>query len=92
MHSSNYPCPTSTNSNLENAHSSTVWAQLHQLWHKVKQGCEDWLATRNEPKVTQQFDRQGRSLGWRVFDPETGYTISFGSELEVRLWLEHRYQ
>lgn len=92
MHTPDYPCPTDTNSTLPTNHLPKFLTHLNSLVIHLKQRVGDWIATCNEPKITQQFDRQGRSTGWRVFDPETGYTIAFGSEVEVRLWLEHRYR
>jgi len=45
----------------------------------------------DEPTVWHKVDRQGRIISWHVYDPSTGHSICFGSEMEVRLWLEHRY-
>ena len=44
-----------------------------------------------EPQVWQNFDRHGNSSGWQVFDPVTGRTTAFGSDLEVRLWLDQQF-
>jgi hypothetical protein len=44
-----------------------------------------------ELRVWQKVDRQGRLTSLQVFDPESDRSISFGSEMEFRLWLEKRY-
>ena len=44
-----------------------------------------------ELKVWQKSDRWGKSY-WLAFDPITGLSHSFGSEAEVRIWIEqHQY-
>lgn len=70
---------------------TTLLTRLKIAAQKWVQFLQKLLSTDLEPKVWQKFDRQGNSSGWRVFDPETGRTIAFGSELEVRLWLEQRF-
>jgi hypothetical protein len=42
----------------------------------------------SELQVWQRRDRQGRPSGWCAYDPKTGQTRYFGSELEIRLWLD----
>jgi membrane carboxypeptidase/penicillin-binding protein PbpC len=49
-----------------------------------------WLQARDEPRVTPRHDRQG-NLYYQVYDPMTGRSASFGSEAEIRWWLEQRY-
>ncbi|NJL41258.1 MAG: hypothetical protein HC840_15155 [Leptolyngbyaceae cyanobacterium RM2_2_4] len=48
------------------------------------------LSGNKEPKISQRRDRRGESF-WRVYDPITGESARFNSELEVRFWLEQRY-
>jgi len=48
------------------------------------------VALNQEPKITVTRDRAGQSQ-WNVYDPINGYTNSFVSENEVRIWLESRY-
>ncbi|WP_421658365.1 hypothetical protein [Leptothermofonsia sp. ETS-13] len=66
-------------------------SHLLSLLQRTWQACVQTMSTQYEPKVTHKINRQGRITSWQVFDPETGRSISFGSELEVRLWLEQRY-
>lgn len=68
--------------------SISLRRSLSSLW----QAFLNWAAARPEPRITEKFDRQGLRMGWQVFDPETGRTAFLGSELEVRQWLEERYQ
>jgi hypothetical protein len=63
----------------------TTW--LKHCWKTLI----DVMAGSYEPKVWHKCDRQGRIVAWYVYDPEMGRSTSFGSELEVRLWLEQRY-
>jgi len=60
---------------------------LKQWW----KGLMHWFDSSAEPRVWQKHDRQGNPLYWCVYDPELGRSMSFGSEMEVRLWLEHRF-
>lgn len=48
------------------------------------------LSGNQEPQVKQWRDRSGE-IFWRVYDPITGESARFNSELEVRFWLERRY-
>ncbi len=77
---------------LPSGYSETQFVtRLKTRMQQFVQFLQQLLIECGEPKVWQKFDRQGNSLGWRIFDPETGRTIAFGSELEVRLWLEQRF-
>lgn len=71
--------------------TTRVTKQLKPWLSRVWQWCERVLAPTAEPRVWQKVDRQGRTICWQVFDPVSGQTIPFGSELEVRLWLEQRF-
>ena len=45
---------------------------------------------RNEPYIKRKSDRYG-NLYWQIYDYQTNKSYTFGSELEVRAWLEQRY-
>ncbi|HIK55559.1 MAG TPA: hypothetical protein IGS37_10410 [Synechococcales cyanobacterium M55_K2018_004] len=49
-----------------------------------------WLSGDSEPRVWQTCDRQGHTI-WHLYDPATQGKTQFGSEAEVRAWLEQRY-
>jgi hypothetical protein len=65
---------------------------LQERWQWLWQACIRKLAASNELKVWQKTDRQGRRKAWHVYDPTDNRVTCFGSELEVRLWLEQRYR
>ena len=48
------------------------------------------LAKKNEPCIKQKRDRYG-NLYWQVYDLTTNKSYTFGSEREVRAWIEERY-
>lgn len=49
-----------------------------------------WLFQSNELQVKQRRDRQGNTW-WQAFDPNTNESTSFGTEAEMRSWIEQRY-
>ncbi len=49
-----------------------------------------FLSGRREPRIWRNRDRSGNWY-FRVSDPVTGASSVFGSEQEVRVWLEQRY-
>lgn len=61
-------------------------------WQWLWQSCLQKLQSRPEPRVWQVSDRHKRQKAWQVYDPTNGGVTCFGSELEVRLWLEQRYR
>ena len=44
----------------------------------------------DEPQVWSKTDRYGNT-SWYAYDPVSGYSVSRGSEAEMREWLEQRY-
>ncbi|MGK7892861.1 MAG: hypothetical protein AB4372_04250 [Xenococcus sp. (in: cyanobacteria)] len=48
------------------------------------------LVSKNEPYIKQKRDRNG-NLYWQVYDFTTNKSYTFGSEREVRAWIEERY-
>ena len=56
---------------------------IDNFWSKL-------IYRKTEPKVWQKCDREG-NIYWLIFNPITSLYISFGSEQEVRIWLEERY-
>ena len=46
--------------------------------------------SQNEPQVEQKCDRFG-NLYWQVRDRNTNKSYTFGSDAEVRIWIEERY-
>lgn len=48
------------------------------------------LVPKNELQVEQKRDRHGNSF-WQVYDPTNKKSYTFGSDREVRSWIEKRY-
>ena len=59
---------------------------LHRIWDSLVNA----LANSSDPKITQRWDKLGNSY-YQVYDPMTGRSGTFGSEQEIRFWLEERY-
>jgi hypothetical protein len=49
-----------------------------------------FVTSGNELQVWRTRDRRGTTL-WHVYDPVTGANREFGSEADVRVWIEDRY-
>ncbi|MEL6579480.1 MAG: hypothetical protein AAFQ14_07000 [Cyanobacteria bacterium J06621_12] len=49
------------------------------------------LASSNhEPQIKQKQDRHGNRY-WQAYDFNTNKSYTFGSEQDVRVWIENRY-
>ena len=44
-----------------------------------------------EPQIKPKRDRDGNSY-WQVYDFKTNQSSAFGSEQEVRAWIDNHYQ
>lgn len=60
---------------------------ITKLFQKIKDSIKH--ANYDEPYVRQNCDRFG-NLYWRIYDRRTNKSYTFGSELEVKAWLEQR--
>lgn len=61
-------------------------AELQKVWQKLVKA----LTTSSELRVWQTFDCCGHPC-WHAYDPATGRSACFGSESEIRVWVEQRY-
>jgi hypothetical protein len=60
---------------------------LKKIWqHLVK-----FIVSSSELQVWQETDRHGQTFCWHAYDPATGHSACFGSEDEVRMWIEQSY-
>lgn len=60
---------------------------ITNIWQKVS----DSLVTSNhEPQVRQKRDRYGNEY-WQAYDFNTNKSYTFGSEQDVRAWIENRH-
>ena len=48
------------------------------------------VTSNHEPQIEQKCDRYGNKY-WQAYDLHTNKSYSFGSEHEVRVWIENRY-
>ena len=46
--------------------------------------------SKTEPRIIKKCDRHGNSY-WQVYDHVSASHCSFGSEQEVKAWLDRRY-
>jgi hypothetical protein len=70
--------------------SRTRVANLGRHLGRVKKAIATWIVQTSEPKVSERRDRKGR-LYYQVYDPVSNSSAAFGSESEIRAWLEQRY-
>jgi hypothetical protein len=61
-----------------------------KIWSGVYQSLLSLFVGQSEPRIWQSIDRTGATV-WHVHDPANGYSAYFGSETEVRIWLDQRY-
>lgn len=88
----NYFDPAQTDNSEYKSHTKLVVAKPRD-YAKVTRFLQHlfaWLFQDNELQVHQRRDRQGNTW-WRAFDPNTRESVSFGSEAEMRSWIEQRY-
>jgi hypothetical protein len=71
-------------------YSSTVSDRFLLRLKQFRKRFFQWIAGNFEVQVWQVGDRAG-NIYWRVYDPVTKASTSFGSSSEVRIWLEQRY-
>ncbi|KAB8335593.1 hypothetical protein SD80_004640 [Scytonema tolypothrichoides VB-61278] len=67
--------------------SKEILPTMKNIW----QGVVTWLFSGSELQVWQESDRCGRTFSWHAYDPLTGRSACFGSEEEMRIWIEHCY-
>lgn len=57
--------------------------RLARLWQTML----DWMTLSTEPSVVRRIDRTG-NVYFEIHDPVTGKSNAFGSEREIREWLD----
>jgi hypothetical protein len=57
---------------------------------KVSRAIATRFTHNSDPTVNERRDRQG-NVYYQVYDPHTQKSTVFGSETEIRYWLEQRY-
>lgn len=93
-------CPT-INHPLQPANGYQKWVaiarfsrqflrQFRENTYQSFTSCFNSIMTVDEPKVFQKCNRTG-NVHFEVYDPKCRQRMTFGSEQEVRIWLEQRY-
>jgi hypothetical protein len=67
-----------------------IGQRLKGLVGKVGRAIATWVVQSSELKVFERCDHHG-NLYYQVYDPLNRTSASFGSEAEIRAWLEQRY-
>jgi hypothetical protein len=62
---------------------ASIWERFWDALFKV-------LIPNSEPRITQSRGPNGDE-SYQVYDPATGASKTFGSELETRIWLDRRF-
>lgn len=86
------------NSTLASSPRAALIPRLAARWQRLAQPVITALAhsllqatvKAHEPRIRLTRNAQGEAV-WQVFDPVTDTRATFGSEREVRVWLEERY-
>lgn len=63
---------------------------INSIVHQFKNMGRSLVVHKNEPQIEQKRDRYG-NLYWQVYDFNTHKSYTFGSDREVRVWIEERY-
>jgi hypothetical protein len=85
-----YQAPTTSRClTVVRSHLLRQYLKLSAGINRLLQSISRFRLHSTEPQVSRQFDRHG-NLYYRVYDPFTGISAIFGSEAEVRWWLEQR--
>ncbi|MEH2237982.1 hypothetical protein [Nostoc sp.] len=50
-----------------------------------------WMASGSDLQVWPESDWRGNISSWHAYDPITGRSACFGSEEEMRIWIDKCY-
>jgi membrane carboxypeptidase/penicillin-binding protein PbpC len=67
------------------------YPRLRASCNYLQQLIDRFMQQRSEPQISEHRDRQG-NLYYQVYDVLTAKLITFGSEMEIKWWLEQRYR
>lgn len=80
------PQPMESNTNTYESSRFNIVEYLRRLGNRIV----EYFNSQSEIKVWQRQDRFGNEY-WEVYDPNTHRSASFGSEEEVRIWIEELF-
>lgn len=75
---------------ISSIYSSKNNYSLNKIFEVVLRRLFRYFTSRDDVQVWQKKDRHGRYY-WQAYDPMTERRVSFASEAEMRIWIEHRY-
>jgi hypothetical protein len=82
---------TSSTSSLRVRHAASGTAlSTPSVWNRFWNAVVKALTANAEPKIVQKQEPNGNEY-YQVYDPVTGSSKTFGSELETRIWLDRRF-
>lgn len=64
--------------------------RLRSSYQYLQQQLWQYFQQNGEPQTTQKRDRDG-NVYYQVYDPRTQDSATFGSESEIRWWIEQHY-
>lgn len=56
----------------------------------IKSIGQSLVSSNHEPQIEKKFDKYGEQY-WQAYDFQTNRSHFFGSEQDVRIWIENRY-
>jgi hypothetical protein len=77
-------------SGVELSQNVGIGQRLKGLAGKVRRAIATWVVQSSELKVFERCDRHG-NVYYQVYDPFNRTSANFGSEAEIRAWLDQRY-
>jgi hypothetical protein len=75
---------------VESSPNIGIGQRLKGLMEKLREAIATWVVHSSDPTIHERHDRKG-NVYYQVYDPRTQKSAVFGSELEIRYWLEQRY-
>ncbi|TVQ57773.1 MAG: hypothetical protein EA366_07980 [Spirulina sp. DLM2.Bin59] len=75
----------------KSSHFHSLVSHFRQGLSHIAHGMMHFLTAGDEPRIWIEADAQGNVL-YKGHDPRTGRRFAGGTEQEIRIWLEERYQ
>ena len=75
---------------VESSLNIGIGQRLKGILGKLRGAIATWIMQSSDLKVSRKCDRHGNQY-YQVYDPLNQTSAIFGSEAEIRAWLEQRY-